>query len=95
MYIFLQKSDKIVEIDQDMKNPNKIFRACENISLEVLKIDLSLGKQKKNPKNLENSKTFYSMSKRVQKQLTYINIKCCRSMYLCWLCLVFLVCKVF
>lgn len=94
MYIFLQKSDKIVEIDQDMKNPNKIFRACENISRSFKNRFISR-KNRKNPKNLENSKTFYSMSKRVQKQLTYINIKCCRSMYLCWLCLVFLVCKVF
>ena len=41
-----------------MKNPSKIFRACENKSRSFKELDLALQKLEKYPKNLENFKNF-------------------------------------
>ena len=58
VFDLLKISKKNVEIDWDMKNPSKIFRACENKSRSFKELDLALQKLEKYPKNLENFKNF-------------------------------------
>lgn len=51
---FLKKLRKIIKIDLDIENPNKIFSACVKLTLEAPKIDLSLGRREKNTQKYFN-----------------------------------------